>query len=290
MIKLNLTLIIAISLMLFSCGSSSKMKVSESGYVYEIVKKNNGAKLIEGDFAYFNAEVTSLEGDFVYSSQESGKPAIIKLVKPPEGERPNPFAEILIGASVGDSIHIHLGKEESGGSGYDSLLYKVGIFDTVNEADYQKKIQEENAKLEAEKTIVKALEPEVATKVAAYYSKIKAGGFDSEIQTTDSGLKYIFHEKGNGPLIENGKPADVHYYGVLSRTGEMFDNSWKRGTAFSFPLGEGRVIKGWDEGVALLPRGSKATLIIPGELGYGERGSGKIEANDELIFYIEVQE
>ncbi len=284
-------LAITLSLMIMSCGTGSQgMKVSPSGYIYEVIKKGNGAALDEGNFAYFNAEVTSLEGDFVYSSADDNRPAVIKLTIPEEGQRPNPFAEVLIGGTVGDSIHIHLGKQESAGSGYDSLLYKIGIFESIDEEEYKARIKSENEKLEAEKQVVKELESGIADKVAGIYTKIKSGDMDGDIQTTDSGLKYIIHEKGNGPITENGQPANVHYYGVLSRTGEMFDNSWKRGTVFSFPLGQGRVIRGWDEGLALLPKGSKATLIIPGDLAYGERGSGIIEANDELIFYIEVQE
>ena len=69
----------------------------------------------------------------------------------------------------------------------------------------------------------------------------------------------------------------------------MFDNSFSRGEPFVFPLGAGQVIKGWDEGLALLPKGTKATLFIPYELGYGETGSPpSIPPRSELIFYVEV--
>ena len=83
----------------------------------------------------------------------------------------------------------------------------------------------------------------------------------------------------------------MHYYGVLKSNGNMFDNSWRRGSPFKFALGQGQVIRGWDEGVALLNKGAKATIILPYNLGYGEAGSPpSIPARSDLIFYIEVLE
>jgi FKBP-type peptidyl-prolyl cis-trans isomerase len=79
----------------------------------------------------------------------------------------------------------------------------------------------------------------------------------------------------------------VHYTGLLSN-GTPFDSSVGRGEPIAFPLGAGRVIKGWDEGIALLRVGDQATLIIPPQLGYGARGKGEIPPNATLIFIIEV--
>ena len=99
------------------------------------------------------------------------------------------------------------------------------------------------------------------------------------------------HEEGNGEQLNPGEMVSVHYYGVLKSDGKMFDNSWKRGQEFQFQLGAGRVIRGWDEGVALLKKGSKATLIVPFALGYGAAGSPpSIPAEADLLFYIEVPE
>lgn len=84
-----------------------------------------------------------------------------------------------------------------------------------------------------------------------------------------------------------GQQVDVHYYGVLKDDGSMFDNSFQRGENFQFRLGVGRVIAGWDKGVALLPAGSKATLFIPSDMAYGATGRPGIPANSDLVFYIE---
>jgi FKBP-type peptidyl-prolyl cis-trans isomerase len=94
-------------------------------------------------------------------------------------------------------------------------------------------------------------------------------------------------QEGTGKQAQAGKTVDVMYYGMLP-SGEEFDNAFKRGEPFSFPLGQGQVIKGWDEGIALLKEGAKAVLFVPSALGYGDQGTGKIPANSELIFYVEL--
>ncbi len=87
-------------------------------------------------------------------------------------------------------------------------------------------------------------------------------------------IEYIEHEKGSGPQAEAGDTVAVHYIGTLHADGTEFDNSHKRGDPIKFPLGQGRVIQGWDIGIAKMNVGGKATLIIPPELGYGSRGAG----------------
>ncbi|NDJ52500.1 MAG: FKBP-type peptidyl-prolyl cis-trans isomerase [Chloroflexi bacterium] len=110
---------------------------------------------------------------------------------------------------------------------------------------------------------------------------------ESELITTESGLQYVIVEEGDGPVPQAGDTVLVHYSGTLD-DGTVFDSSFERGQPFSFPLGQGRVIQGWDEGIALLPEGSRATLIIPPELGYGANGQGPIPANATLRFDVEL--
>lgn len=105
--------------------------------------------------------------------------------------------------------------------------------------------------------------------------------------TTESGLRYIIREKGNGIQPVKDAQVKVHYVGKLTND-TVFDSSYKRNQAFSFTLGQGQVIKGWDEGIALLHQGDKATLIIPAELGYGSRATGDIPPNSTLIFDLEL--
>ena len=106
--------------------------------------------------------------------------------------------------------------------------------------------------------------------------------------TMPSGLKYVDRVVGTGDEAVAGKTVNVHYTGWLEN-GKKFDSSVDRGQPFSFPLGAGRVIKGWDEGVQGMKVGGKRKLTIPSDLGYGSRGAGGvIPPNATLIFDVEL--
>jgi peptidylprolyl isomerase len=115
----------------------------------------------------------------------------------------------------------------------------------------------------------------------------------SEIKTA-SGLRYRDEKVGTGVKAEKGKVVVVHYTGWLDeggKPGRKFDSSRDRNEPFDFPLGMGRVIAGWDEGVAGMAIGGRRILIIPAELGYGARGAGNvIPPNATLIFDVELLE
>lgn len=106
--------------------------------------------------------------------------------------------------------------------------------------------------------------------------------------TTQSGLTFIITRHGTGKQLKVGDTVLVHYTGLLTN-GTKFDSSLDRNEPIAFPLGAGRVIKGWDEGVGKLRVGDQATLIIPPQLGYGAKGAGGVIPPDAtLIFIIEV--
>jgi peptidylprolyl isomerase len=111
---------------------------------------------------------------------------------------------------------------------------------------------------------------------------------EADYTTTDSGLQYYDLQVGSGPSPAPGQVAVVHYTGWLT-DGTKFDSSLDRGEPFRFPVSQGQVIAGWDEGVASMQVGGKRQLVIPSELGYGEQGAGSaIPPNANLIFEVEL--
>ena len=111
---------------------------------------------------------------------------------------------------------------------------------------------------------------------------------EAKTTTTPSGLKYEDVKQGTGETATAGKMVSVHYTGWLT-DGKKFDSSKDRGQAFEFPLGGGRVIKGWDEGVQGMKVGGVRKLTIPASLGYGSRGAGGVIPPDAtLVFEVEL--
>ena len=109
-----------------------------------------------------------------------------------------------------------------------------------------------------------------------------------EQQRTSSGLAYVDITPGTGASPKAGDTVTVHYTGYL-KSGKKFDSSVDRGQPFTFTIGVGQVIKGWDEGVMSMKVGGKRKLIIPPQLGYGSRGAGGVIPPDaELVFDVEL--
>ncbi len=183
------------------------------------------------------------------------------------------FGKVVYGQDVVDAIE------------QNDIIESVKIIRTgvsaskFDAASIFKEKQEYYEKIEKEKK--KAQEKEMEEMMA----KLMKGA-----KTTPSGLKYVILEQGNGPKPKQGQIVSVHYAGSLT-DGRKFDSSFDRNQPIEFPIGTGRVIKGWDEGIMLLNVGTKAKLIIPPELGYGARGAGGvIPPNAILIFDVELLE
>ena len=111
---------------------------------------------------------------------------------------------------------------------------------------------------------------------------------DEQVIQTATGLEYVEIVEGTGARPKSGETVSVHYTGWL-KSGQKFDSSHDRGQPIVFPLGKGRVIKGWDEGVGTMKVGGKRKLIIPAHLGYGQQGAGGvIPPGATLIFEVEL--
>lgn len=138
-----------------------------------------------------------------------------------------------------------------------------------------------------EEALAKKTEEANKAALAAWDAKVKAKY--PTAKKTASGLYYVIDKEGDGAFAQPGQTVVAHYTGTLFEDGKKFDSSVDRGQPFEFPLGQHRVIAGWDEGFGLFKVGSKGKLIIPYQLAYGDRGAGGvIGPKADLVFEVEM--
>jgi len=185
-----------------------------------------------------------------------------------------------------DGKHTVFGKVTDGQDVVDAIAQddKIIEIEIIRKGEKAKKF-DSKAIFDKELEKLEKQAAEKAKKAKEAIDALKKGA-----KVTSSGLAYKIIKKGTGAKAEAGKTVSVHYTGKLSN-GTKFDSSYDRNQPIEFELGRGRVIKGWDEGISLLNVGSKATFIIPPDLGYGARGAGGvIPPNATLIFDVELVE
>lgn len=181
----------------------------------------------------------------------------------------------------------------------DSATYSERL-DTAQqkmaERDFGKPVTEVRHVLKVHKVMDKAATDarkkegdNVPTTVSGLIADYKMNKLGDRLQKTASGLQYVLLEKGNGKQIEDGWLVPTNYHGVLLGSEKIFDSSYRRGAPADFTVGQ--MIPGFNEGMKLLTKGSKACLFIPWSLGYGEQGipNGPIGPKEDLVFYIHVE-
>lgn len=294
----NLVIVLMLAVFAAACstGDKSVKGTTSAGMDYTIYEQNEGPKPQPGDFVYFQAQIRNGETVVQKSRDQGENVPFMQIPKTEATGEVSPVQELLGMMSVGDSATIIFPmdtipeeKKPTGFKGAKEMMYDLVMVEIKSENEFLEEQNASKVKQEAAAAEARAKLPQIEADMQAIVADYAAGKLDSKITTVESGLKYMVIEEGDGELPEVGQPIGVHYYGVLT-DGKMFDNSFVRGNPISFPLGQGRVIKGWDEGLSLLKKGSKAVLFIPSELGYGEAGAGTdIPGGSELIFYVELQ-
>ena len=169
----------------------------------------------------------------------------------------------------------------------DVMRFEVRLDDFYPESEYPARMAAK-VKAAADEKIakMKSDHPEetqqAAQDLAAFLEKNKI-----DAQPTESGLIYVMTQEGNGEKPEAGQMVQVHYTGRLL-DGKVFDSSVERGEPISIPIGMGRVIPGWDEGIQMMSKGETGILYIPYYLAYGERDMGEIPPFSNLVFEVEL--
>jgi FKBP-type peptidyl-prolyl cis-trans isomerase FkpA len=285
-----------LGLLLFvGCSSEGKRLKADGGFEYQMVRKGDSEPIPVDSYVFFNMDLF-YKDSMIQTSRTAAQPPVLKITK--EKKDYGYFTSLinLLGKMhVRDSFHFYFPVDSFRQipPGFDKfkepVVYRIGIVKVMDETKFKAFSDSIQQIQEKAKQVVRDRLPEVETMVKGYYDTYKKGGYSSQMKTTPSGLKYVVLEEGTGPKPAKGEQLSVNYYGMLDADGKMFDNSWSRGQPHVFPLGTGQVIPGWDEGLSLLNKGTKAILFIPPALGYGAAGSPPaIPENAALIFYVEI--
>lgn len=270
------TFSLAVLLLAASCDKlPSQKQKTENGLEYQMVvdnKETPNAQL--GDFITLHITYLSDKDSVLNSTHNMGVPITSRVSEP---MFKGAFEEGLLLLSAGDSAKfwipsdsIFKGQPEEHRPKFLPKGSKIGYFVKVEKVEKADQIGANQ---------VKAIEA---------YGKKKG----LKVETTESGLSYAITQPAEGPKAAVGDTVSVHYVGTTLEGGVEFDNSRQRNQPFNFPVGKGFVIPGWDEALQLFPKGTKATLLIPSKLAYGESGApgSPIGPNAALVFEIEVMD
>lgn len=254
---------------LTSCDDGG-FKTNENGLMYKFHSTNEGRTPIEGDIVEVKMSYETPD-TVLFDSKDMPQAMVMRMDKSVfKGDLYEGIYMMHIGDSATfacntDSVFIKLFRQQQTPAEYDSveqIFFNIKLLSIKTQEEMQKE-QEEAAK---------KAEMEEAGILTTYLSENNI-----TVEPTESGLIFIETQKGKGKKPQVGDKVKVHYTGYLL-DGTKFDSSVDRDIPFEFELGKGRVIKGWDEGVAMLNVGGKATLIIPSSIAYGGRGAGGIIA------------
>ena len=272
--------------------NTNSVQTTASGIEINYLKKGEGKNLEDGNIIIFNLVYNDHEG--MELLRKVGDDPVV-LMKDSTWDYNGIIYEVINLLKKGDSVKFDISTEDfyanspSAGSIPDSikdkpLTFYCGVTEIMNKEEFQEYQKEQYEKMQNEMN--KQNENQLSIDLEILDNYLKSNNI--EAISTESGLRYVITEKGDGNKPTVGSKVKVHYTGTLLE-GQKFDSSIDRGEPFSFDLGVGMVIPGWDEGIGYLSKGAKATLYIPSPLAYGPNGAGGvIPGNAILIFEVEL--
>jgi FKBP-type peptidyl-prolyl cis-trans isomerase len=271
--KNTLLAIVAIFIM---GACNQRFETTPNGTQYKIVKTDDNARMVaEGDNLHIHLKgVLDKNDSALFDSYKNNKPYYIPAGEPSLKEV---FAVLKKGDSaifkiLADTLYGNFGEGlPPGVKSGDMITFYATLLDVYNPQEMQQKIDEQNKDFEVKDSIA----------LSSFLSSL------TDVKQTNSGLKYIVKEAGKGKAVKKGDKVTVKYRGALL-DGTVFDETKEGSPEFTFTVGAGQVIAGWDEGFLLMKEGDKLQLIIPWTLAYGPRGSGPIPPYSTLVFDVEL--
>lgn len=296
--------IVILGLAMLSLTACQKFQDGGGGMEYKIITDNGEARIQEGDFISLGAVIKTESDSLLMSTYETGQPTFMAAQKP---MYPGDIMSALLKLGSGDSAVFKFNIDSMVAKGINRpegiegshLIYTFKINHVIPKGELSDS----------------AFHGQVEKYIAAEQEKIKnaeAGIISSyvkneklETKSTGSGLQYVIEEQGKGALAKVGDTVEVNYTGrflngeqkafdtsieaVAKKEGGNLYNPQRPYEPIKIPVGLGSVIPGWDEGLQLLPEGSKAKLIVPSKLAYGEQGAmGAIPPYTPLVFELEI--
>lgn len=272
-----------LSLIIIS-SCTDKEKVLDNGVKLKYFKNGTGNLLENGELLELNIQYFDHEGNEQFNSEEpilQQKDSLWENV---------PFLNVLSNLKVGDSVFFQLtvddflgyipGAEYPDSIGSELMSFYAGIENIMSREEFENKQREQFEKMKMNEDQQLSIDLELID------NYLKENNIDAV--KTESGLRYVIEKTGQGENAAPGDNVSVHYTGMLL-DGEKFDSSLDRGDPLNFTLGQGMVIRGWDEGITYFNKNSKGTIYIPSSLGYGASGAGGvIPPNAVLVFEIEL--
>lgn len=280
---LNLALILTLTIPACAQQVPEGFEKAPSGLIYKIHRSTPGlpparvGDILTANLRYF------IDDSLLFDSRFMGRELMFPLINPAfRGD----FYEGLLMMSAGDSASFICRADSvfklmfmvrdmpSFVKPKSVVRFDIGLIRFQSQEAYERERQQ-------------AIQAMIEESNQALEEFIRTNGIT--VKPTASGLYYVEHTKGSGQTPRAGQAVRVHYKGTLL-DGTKFDSSYDRGQPFEFTLGMGQVIKGWDEGIALMQEGGKAMLILPQHLAYGERQAGSIPPFSPLVFEVELIE
>ena len=270
---------------IFFSSCTNNVKELENGVSLKYFKNGSGDFVEDGEIIMFNLLYYDNEGNEQFRSQPN-EPVLQQKDSLWENI---PFLNVISTLKEGDSVFFQLSLDQFLGFipganypdslGSELMSFYAGIEDIMTREEFENYQKEQYEKMKMNDDQQLSIDLELID------NYLKENNI--EAIKTESGLRYVVQEEGEGRNAAPGDNVSVHYTGMLLN-GEVFDSSLER-QPLSFTLGQGMVIQGWDEGISYFNKNAKGTIYIPSYLGYGARGAGgAIPPNAVLVFEIEL--